>query len=285
MRAITRACEVHLDTVTKLLVDAGEACMAYHDEHVRGLRSKRIQVGEIWAFVYAKEKNVPHAKKAPYGAGDVWTWLALDADHKVMVSWVVGPRTGDSAWELMQDLAERIVGRVQITTDGLLAYLDAVEGVFGADVDFAQLIKVYGPAQGDEHERRYSPATCRGVRVSEVTGRPDRDHISTSYIERQNLNIRMQNRRFTRLANAFSKKLANHAYQVALYTVFYNFCRIHTTLKTTPATAVGLTGGLRDVDWIAGLVEARDPAPGPRGPYRPRIRQRKDAGQPRPQRS
>ena len=148
MRAITRACDVHLDTVTKLLVDAGEACMAYHDEHVRGLHSKRIQVDEIWAFVYAKEKNVPHAKKAPYGAGDAWTWLALDADHKVMVSWVVGPRTGDSAWELMQDLAERIVGRVQITTDGLLAYLDAVEGVFGADVDFAQLIKVYGPAPG-----------------------------------------------------------------------------------------------------------------------------------------
>ena len=277
MRAIARTCEVHLDTVTKLLVDAGEACMAYHDEHVRGLRSKRIQVDEIWAFVYAKEKNVPHAKKAPYGAGDAWTWLALDADHKVMVSWVVGPRTGDSAWELMQDLAERIVGRVQVTTDGLLAYLDAVEGVFGADVDFAQLIKVYGPAQGDEHERRYSPATCRGVRVSEVTGRPDRDHISTSYIERQNLNIRMQNRRFTRLTNAFSKKLANHAYQVALYTVFYNFCRIHTTLKMTPAMAAGITSELRDVDWIAGLVEARDPASRPRGPYRPRTRRRRDA--------
>lgn len=149
-----------------------------------------------------------------------------------------------------------------------LAYLDAVEGVFGADVDFAQLIKVYGPAQGDEHERRYSPATCRGTRVSRVTGTPDRDHISTSYIERQNLNIRMQNRRFTRLTNAFSKKLANHAYQVALYTVFYNFCRIHTTLKTTPATAAGLTGEVRDVEWIVGLVEARTPPPGPRGPYR-----------------
>ena len=277
MRAITRTCDVHLDTVTKLLVDAGEACMAYHDEHVRGLHSKRLQVDEIWAFTYCKEKTVPYAKKAPYGAGDTWTWLAFDADDKVMVSWVIGPRTTDSAWELMQDLSERVVGRVQITTDGLLAYLEAVEGVFGADVDFAQLIKVYGPAQGDEHERRYSPATCRGIRVNEVTGRPDRDHIATSYVERQNLNIRMQNRRFTRLTNAFSKKLANHAYQVGLYTVFYNFCRIHKTLKMTPAMAAGLTGELRDVEWIVELVEARDPDPGPRGPYKPRTRRRRDA--------
>jgi IS1 family transposase len=277
MRATARLCEVHLDTVTKLLVDAGEACMAYHDEHVRGVRSKRIQVDELWAFTYCKEKNVQHAKKPPHGAGDTWTWLALDADHKVMVSWVVGPRDQSSAWELMQDLSERLAGRVQLTTDGLSTYLEAVEGVFGADVDFAQLVKIYGPAQGDEHERRYSPGTCRGARKNPISGNPDRAHIATSYIERQNLNIRMQNRRFTRLTNAFSKKVANHAYQVALYTVFYNWCRIHKTLKMTPAMAAGLTDTLRDVDWIAGLVEARDPQPGPRGPYRPRTRRRRDA--------
>ena len=275
LRAISRAEDVSINTVTKLLVDAGTACAAYHDEHVRGLRkTRRVQVDEIWSFVYAKEKNVPYlSKKAPPEAGDTWTWTALDADNKLMVTWLIGPRDQGSAYNLMLDLSERVRNRFQLTTDGLAAYLPAVEDVFGADIDFAQLIKMYGPGKDTDEgttSARYSPPTCHGTRVVRVTGEPNPKHINTSYVERSNLTIRMGVRRFTRLTNAFSKKLENHARHVALMLTFYNFCRIHKTLRMSPAQAAGVTSELRDADWIAELVEARDPKPGKRGPYKKR---------------
>ncbi len=239
---------------------------------MRDLRlTRRVQVDEIWSYVYAKAKNVQSAKKAPPGAGDAWTWTALDADNKLMITWLIGPRDSGSAYNLMLDLSERVKNRIQLSTDGLAAYLPAVEDVFGADVDFAQIVKLYGTAR-DTNENttsaRYSPPTCHGVKVNRVTGEPDPKHINTSYVERSNLTIRMGVRRFTRLTNAFSKKLENHAHHVALMLTYYNFCRIHKTLKMTPAMAAGVTSELRDVDWIAELVAARDPKPGPRGPYR-----------------
>ena len=284
LRSVTRIADCSINTATKLLVDAGKACAAYHDDHVRDLRlTRRIQVDEIWAFIYAKEKNVRYAKKAPPGAGDAWTWTALDADNKLMVSWLTGPRDQGSAYELMMDLSERVKNRIQLTSDGLASYLPAVEDVFGADVDFAQMVKLFGKAKDTDENTtaaRYSPPTCTGVRVTRVTGQPNPAHINTAYVERSNLTIRMGVRRFTRLTNAFSKKLENHAHHVALMLTYYNFCRIHKTLRMTPAMGAGLTGELRDVDWIAGLVEARDPAPGPRGPYKPRTRRRRDARTP-----
>ena len=274
LRSVTRIADCSINTATKLLVDAGKACAAYHDEHVRDLRlTRRVQVDEVWAFIYAKQAHVERAKKAPPGAGDAWTWTALDADNKLMVSWLTGPRDQGSAYELMMDLSERVKNRIQLTTDGLASYLPAVEGVFGADVDFAQLVKLYGPAKDTDEATtaaRYSPPTCHGTRVSRVTGDPNSKHINTSYVERSNLTIRMGVRRFTRLTNAFSKKLKNHAHHVALMLTHYNFCRIHKTLRVTPARAAGVTTELRDVDWIAELVEARDPKPGPREPYRKR---------------
>ena len=272
LRSVTRIADCSINTVTKLLVTAGKACAEYHDEHVRGLdRTRRVQVDEIWAFVYAKEKNVRFAKKAPPGAGDAWTWTALDADSKLMITWLIGPRDHGSAYNLMLDLSERVKNRIQLTTDGLASYLPAVEDVFGADVDFAQIVKLYGAARDTDENTtaaRYSPPTCTGVKVTRVTGEPNPKHINTSYVERSNLSIRMMNRRFTRLTNAFSKKLENHAHHVALMLTYYNFCRIHKTLKMTPAMAAGVTSELRDVEWIAELVAARDPKPGPRGPYR-----------------
>ena len=225
--------------MTRLLVDAGNACTEYHDQAIRRVRSKHIQVDEIWTFTYAKDKNVPLAKTAPEGAGDTWTWTALDADSKLIVSWLIGPRDAGSAYTMMQDLADRLATRVQLTSDGLRLYLPAVEDAFGAAIDYAQLIKVYGPPQ--DPETRYSPATCQGTIHKTVTGHPDPKHISTSYVERQNLNIRMGIRRFTRLTNAFGKKLENQVHAFALYLVFYNFCRIHTSLRMSPAMAAGVT--------------------------------------------
>jgi len=279
LRAISRSEEISINTVTKLLVDAGKACTAHHDEHVRNLRrTRRIQVDEIWAFTYAKEKNVRYAKKPPPGAGDTWTWTALDADSKLMVTWLIGPRDHGSAYNLMLDLSERLPNRVQLTTDGLASYVPAVEDVFGADVDFAQLIKLYGPGK-DTDERttsaRYSPPTCHGTRVVRVTGDPNPKHINTSYVERSNLTIRMGVRRFTRLTNAFSKKLENHAHHVALMLTFYNWCRRHKTLRMTPAQAAGLTETWFDLDWLVSVIEERTPKPKKPGPkvgtkYRPR---------------
>ena len=253
MRSISRVVDVSINTVTKLLVDAGEVCASFHDEHVRGVKARRVQVDEIWSFTYAKQKNVETAKAAPEGAGDTWTWTGLDADSKLIVSWLVGPRDAGSAYTFVEDLAARLAGRIQLTSDGLRLYLDAVEAAFGADVDYSQLVKLYGTTV--ENETRYSPATCLGCAAKAVTGDPDPKHISTSYVERQNLTMRMSMRRFTRLTNGFSKKIRNHVHMVALYTVFYNWTRIHKTLRTSPAQAAGLAERLWDMSDIVGLVD------------------------------
>ena len=254
MRSVSRVCDVSINTVSKLLVDAGKACSRFHDENMRNVRSQRVQVDEIWSFTYAKQKNVEAAKAAPEGAGDTWTWTALDADSKLIVSWLVGPRDGGSAFTLMHDLANRLACRTQITTDGLSAYVPAVEDAFGADVDFSQLVKVYG-SPSESEARRYSPAYIRGVDINYVMGSPDPAHVSTSCVERHNLTMRMSMRRFTRLTNGFSKKIENHVLMVALYTVWYNWARAHKTLRTSPAQAAGLTERLLDMLDIVALVD------------------------------
>ena len=264
MRSISRVTGASINTITKLLEAAGYACAAYHDEHVRGVKAKRVQVDEIWQFCYAKAKNVETAKAAPGGAGDTWTWTALDADSKLIVSWLLGDRDGQAAYNFMMDLAERLTSRVQLTSDGLRLYEGAVEDAFGADVDYAQLIKVFGDPR--EKSARYSPATCKGTFTRTVQGEPDPDHINTSYVERHNLTMRMSMRRFTRLTNAFSKKLRNHAAALALYFVYYNFCRMHKTLRMSPAMAAGVTDTLRDVEWIVSLIDALETKPQKPGP-------------------
>lgn len=269
MRSISRVVDVSINTVSKMLVDAGKACAAFHDEKVRDVKAKRVQVDEIWSFTYAKQKNVSTAKAAPEEAGDTWTWTALDADSKLLVGYLVGGRDAEYADAFMQDVADRLAGRVQLTSDGHKAYLEAVEKAFGADVDYAMLVKLYGEAPKSE-QRRYSPATCVGARKDVIEGRPDRKHISTSYAERQNLTMRMQMRRFTRLTNAFSKKFENHAHMVALYTVWYNFVKIHKAHKLTPAMAAGVSDRLWSMEDVAELVEAAQPRPGKRGPYKKR---------------
>lgn len=256
IRATVRMTGVAKNTVTKLLVDVGRACQAYHDEHVRGLSSKRVQCDEIWSFCYAKAKNVPTAKKAPAYAGDVWTWVAIDAEAKLAVSWLVGLRDAEYANAFMQDVANRLASRVQLTTDGHIAYLDAVEDAFGAGVDFAQLVKLYGSVKpARTAEARYSPSKCVGARKEPFEGRPDPKHISTSYVERQNLTMRMHMRRFTRLTNAFSKKVENLAHAVSLHFMFYNFVRIHGSLRVTPAMAAGVTDRLWEIDDLVQLAD------------------------------
>lgn len=270
MRSISRIADVSINTVSKLLVEAGEACLTIHDETVRNVKASRIQCDEIWSFCYAKQKNVATAKDAPEGAGDVWTWTAIDADSKLMVSYFVGDRGAESAMILMDDLCTRLANRVQLTTDGHKAYLEAVEGAFGADVDFAQLVKLYGSVGGNGPEKRYSPADCTGIKKVRREGNPDIAHVSTSHVERMNLSIRMQNRRFTRLTNGFSKKLDNHIHALALYFAFYNFCRIHKSLRVTPAMAAGITDRLWSLDDIVAKIDAMAPAPKPRGHYKKR---------------
>ncbi|MEO0484767.1 MAG: IS1 family transposase [Pseudomonadota bacterium] len=271
MRSISRTVGVSINTVSKLLVEAGEVCAAHHDEAVRDVKSTRIQCDEIWSFVYAKAKNVEGATAATEGAGDVWTWTALDQDSKMILSYEVGDRSGGTAYEFMVDLASRLRNRVQLTTDGHKAYLDAVEGAFGGDIDYAMLVKLYGDATGQKgHERKYSPAECTGARKEKVFGDPVKEWVSTSHVERQNLSMRMGMRRFTRLTNAFSKKLENHIHMLSLYFVHYNFVRIHKTLKCTPAMAAGVSDTLRDMEWIVSLIDARAPAPKKRGPYKKR---------------
>ena len=265
MRSISRVVDVSINTVTKMLEDAGKTCLVLHDETVRNVKASRIQCDEIWSFCYAKQKNLGSAKAAPLDSGDVWTWTAIDADTKLMVTYCVGDRTLATARPFMEDLCDRLSNRVQITSDGHRAYVQAVEGAFGADVDFAQLVKLYGPAPGPAG--RYSPAECVGAKKTPITGKPDRDHISTSYVERANLSIRMGNRRFTRLTNAFSKKIDNHLYALALYFAFYNFVRIHKSLRMSPAMAAGITKTLWSLEDIAERIEANRPKPGPRGPY------------------
>jgi IS1 family transposase len=272
MRAISRLCDVSINTVAKLLADAGEACLLMHDEKVRGVPAKRVQCDEIWSFCYAKARNVEKAKAAPDEAGDVWTWTALDADNKLMISYFVGDRSAQSARVLLYDLAGRVTDRIQLTTDGFHSYLPAAEGAFGADVDYAMLEKVYGLDKGGKYtpERKYSPPECVGARKRTIQGDPDMAHVSTSYVERANLSIRMQNRRFTRLTNAFSKKFTSHVHALGLYFAFYNFIRIHKTLRVTPAMAAGITDRLWTLEDIVALVDARARKPGPRGPYNKR---------------
>ena len=270
IRAITRLTGASKNTVAKLLVDAGKACAAYHDATVRNVKSARVQVDEIWSFTYAKQKNVATAKDAPEGAGDTWTWTALDADSKMILSYFVGGRDGECAMWFIDDLASRLANRVQLTSDGHRAYLEAVEGAFGADVDYAQLVKIYGPTISAPG--RYSPAECTGIRKRTVEGKPDAGHISTSYVERQNLTMRMHMRRFTRLTNAFSKKVENHAHAVALHMMYYNFVRIHKTLRVTPAMAAGVSDRLWEIGDIVALVEAVEAEqPRKRGPYKKKV--------------
>ena len=269
MRSVSRITGASINTVTKLMLDAGAACLAYHDETIRNVHSKRVQVDEIWSFTYAKQANVTKAKNAPEHAGDTWTWTAIDADSKMIVTWLVGPRDLSSAYAFMVDLSERLADCVQITSDALSAYLDAVEDAFGADVDYSQLVKLYD--HDPKEERRYSPPKCIGTINKTVTGNPDPKHISTSYVERHNLTMRMAMRRFTRLPNAFSKRVKSHVAMLSLYFVWYNFCRIHKTLRVTPAMEAGISGEVREIEWIVGLIDARSPKPGPRGSYKKRI--------------
>jgi len=263
IRATSRMTGVARNTVTKLLLDLAKVCAVYSDERLVDLPCKRLQIDEIWAFCYAKAKNVPEDKRGTFGYGDVWTFCAIDADTKLVPSWLVGSRDLGSATELMQDLAGRLASRVQITTDGLKAYIGAVEDAFGGEVDFAQLQKIYGAAPTGP-ETRYSPAECIGAEKRCISGNPDAKHVSTSYVERQNLTMRMSMRRFTRLTNGHSKKVENHAAAVAVHFAYYNFCRVHMSLGKgedgkgrTPAMAAGIETRKLDIaDLIALLPDA-----------------------------
>ncbi len=272
MRSISRTVGVSINTVSKLLLEAGEACAEYHDKTVRDVPSSRVQCDEIWSFCYAKDKNVAAAKAAPVGAGDVWTWTAIESNHKMILTYEVGDRSGATAIEFMDDLRSRLANRVQLTTDGHKAYLEAVKGAFGGNVDYAQLVKLYGGETGSKgsYAKKYSPAECTGIKKRRIEGNPDMSDVSTSYVERQNLTMRMGMRRFTRLTNAFSKKLENHIHMLSLYFVHYNFVRIHKSLRMTPAMAAGVSDTLHDMEWIVGLIDARAPAPKKRGPYKKR---------------
>lgn len=270
MRSISRVVDVSINTVGKMLVDAGEVCAAFHDAKVRNVASKRVQVDEVWSFTAAKQKNVAGMKKPVLGAGDTWTWTALDAQTKLIVAWFVGGRDGYCAKLFIEDLASRLANRVQLTSDGHRAYLDAVEDAFGADVDYAQLVKLYG--ESPEAEKRYSPAECIGCRKTPIEGNPDPKHIGTSYAERQNLTMRMHMRRFTRLTNAFSKKFESHVHMVALYTVWYNWIRLHKSLRVTPAMAAGLTTKLMGFEDIVALMDAVAAKPD-----RPKVYRKKQA--------
>jgi IS1 family transposase len=251
VRATVRLTGVSKPTILKLLADIGNACAAYHDRHVRNLKVRRLQADEIWEFVGAKARNVSVEKKQE-GWGDIWTWIGIDADTKLVVSYLVGGRDAGWAYDFMEDCASRISSRVQITTDGHRAYLEAVEGAFGMDVDYAQLQKIYGASL--EPERRYSPARCIGSDMKVVSGNPDPKHVSTSYVERQNLTMRMHMRRFARLTNAFSKKAENHVHSVALHYMFYNFCRVHQTLRVTPAMEAGLSDHVWSIEELVALM-------------------------------
>jgi len=249
---------VAINTVVKLLTELGSACLDYQDRTMRDLPCKRLQCDEIWSFVYAKSKNVPVEHKGEFGYGDVWTWTAIDADTKLIPCWHVGNRDGDDAHALMENLSARLANRVQLTTDGHKAYLEAVDGAFGADIDYAMLVKLYGPQQSKE--TRYSPAQCIGTRTHIVQGTPDQSKISTSYVERQNLTMRMSMRRFTRLSNGFSKKIENHMHAISLHFMYYNFARPHKTLSKpypkSPAMAAGVSDHVWDIEEIVGLLDS-----------------------------
>jgi IS1 family transposase/lambda repressor-like predicted transcriptional regulator len=252
IRATSRMVGVSKDTVMKLLVDVGKVCAEYQDWAFRNLSCKRVQCDEIWSFCYAKQKNVSPEKQGIFGVGDVWTWTAIDADTKLVPCWHVGRRDGRAAYEFIKDLESRLAHRVQLTTDGHRPYLEAVEAAFGSEIDYAMMIKIYGKPQ---EEIRYSPPQILSIQCATVAGNPDPAHISTSYVERQNLTMRMSMRRFTRLTNAFSKKLENHMHAIALHFMFYNFCRIHKTLRCTPAMAAGVSKTVWEIEDIVNLLE------------------------------
>lgn len=272
MRSISRVADVSINTVSKLLVDAGKFCADLHDREVRNVKAHKVQCDEIWSFTAAKQKNVATMKNTVDGAGDTWTWTALDSESKLIISWLVGGRDGEYALAFMDDVKDRLANRVQLTTDGHKAYLNAVEEAFGADIDYAMLVKMYGEPEGRAvpQERRYSPAVCTGAKKTKIEGNPDPVFVSTSHVERQNLTMRMHMRRFTRLTNAFSKKFENHVHMVALYTVWYNFIRVHKTLKMSPAMAAGVSATLWSMDDLVAMMDEVAPKPGPRGPYKKR---------------
>ena len=253
LRATARIADVSRNTVDKLLNDVGSACLDYQDEHLRDLECKRVQCDEIWSFCYSKQKKVPEDKKGQFGYGDVWTWVGMCADSKIVPCWFVGSRDADAANEFVMNLAGRFKHRVQLTTDGHKAYLEAVKGAFGGAVDYAMLVKMYGQAQSQE--TRYSPSEFVCATKRKISGKPDRDLVSTSYIERQNLTMRMSMRRFTRLTNGFGKKIENHCHAISLHYMYYNFGRIHKSLRITPAMAAGVSDHVWGLGEIANLPE------------------------------
>lgn len=256
IRSITRMFRVGKNTVARLLVEAGAACAAYQDKALRNLTCQRVQCDEIWSYIGAKDKNVPVERRGEFGVGSVWTWVALDADTKLCCSWMIGSRDGYAAQEFIRDLASRLANRIQLTTDGHRVYVEAVERAFGNDVDYAMLIKLYG-ADIEPGDARYSPTQVISCRAVDITGKPDAKHVSTSYVERQNLTMRMCMRRFTRLTNGFSKKLDNHVAAVSLHFMYYNFVRIHQSLRVTPAMAAGVTDRLWDMGDVVALLDER----------------------------
>lgn len=263
LRATARMADVSRNTVNKLLCEAGDVCLAYQDEVLRNLTCKRVQCDEIWSFVYSKQKNVPKGMEGE--AGDIWTWTAIDADTKLVPCWHVGNRDSESATLFIDDLASRIKGHVQLTTDGHKPYIKAIKNAFEDDIDYARLIKIYGTKQ--DPENRYSPSKYIESTISVVQGNPDEDHICTSHVERQNLTMRMSMRRFTRLTNGFSKKIENHMHAISLHYMHYNFCRIHKTLRVTPAMEAGIADSVYGLDFIIKLIDDRN-APKKRGPYK-----------------
>lgn len=256
IRSTVRMTGISKNTIIKLLADIGTVCADYHDRHVVNVKAARVQCDEIWSFVGMKQKNVPVEKQGEFGYGDAWTWTAIDSQSKLCISYLVGLRDAGYATEFMNDVARRLANRVQLTTDGHKAYLDAVEDAFVGDIDYAQLVKLYGAERPGE--ARYSPAVCTGCRKNVIAGEPERKYISTSHVERQNLTMRMQMRRLTRLTNAFSKKVENLAHNVALHFMHYNFCRVHQTLRVTPAMEAGLTDHVWEIEELVGLLEAEE---------------------------
>lgn len=262
LRAAARIADVSRNTVDKILRDVGSACLDYQDKHLRNLSCERILCDEIWSFVYSKNKNVPEDKKQIFGYGDVWTWTSIDADTKLVPCWHVGTRDAESANVFMNDLSDRLVNRVQLTTDGHKAYLEAVEDSFGANIDYAMLVKIYGDTPSKD--KRYSPSQFTAAKKESITGQPNPKHVSTSYVERQNLTMRM--RRFTRLTNAFSKKISNHMHAISLHYMYYNYGRIHQSLKVTPAMEAGVTDHVWSLEEIAALAPIEPPKK--RGKYK-----------------
>lgn len=261
IRGTARLVDVSPVTVLRYLELAGLACARFHDEKVRGVKARRVECDEIWSFNYCKRATLPKAKAAPEGAGDAWTWTALDRDSKLIISYLVGGRDSGYAAEFMQDVADRVANRIQLTTDGHGAYLSAVDGAFGLDVDYAQLIKHYGETPDSGPEKKYSPGVCTGVTGRKIVGNPNANYVCTSFVEKHNQSMRQHMRRFARLTAAHSKKLVNHIHMVALYTVWYNFARINSAVRMAPAMAAGLSDRLWEMDDLVRLVEAYEAKP------------------------